>query len=266
MSITTQRIGSRPPVIGISASVREVNTFPFHGISQRYVQNVIDLGGLPVIVPAYGSAIDPSWMLERLDGLLLTGCPSNIHPRRYGGPESVPGTLHDPDRDATTLPLIRHAVAEGVPLLAICRGCQELNVAFGGALHQRLWEVPGKLDHRADRTRPMAERMADRHGIALSPGGLLRDLMAGAAEHPVNSLHAQGLDRLGAGLVVEATAPDGVIEAIRVERASGFALGVQWHAEGSWPVANALNVAVFQAFADAARAHAGRSRSRLAAE
>ncbi|MFN0114939.1 MAG: gamma-glutamyl-gamma-aminobutyrate hydrolase family protein [Paracoccaceae bacterium] len=261
-----QRKNARPPVIGISASVREVNTFPFHGISQRYVQNVIDLGGLPVIVPAYGTAIDPSWMLDRLDGLLLTGCPSNIHPKRYGGPESVPGTLHDPDRDATTLPLIRHAVEQGVPLLAICRGCQELNVAFGGTLHQRLWEVPGRLDHRADRTRPIPERLADRHPVTLSPGGYLRGLIGGLAEHPVNSLHAQGVDRLGEGLEVEALAPDGTVEAIRVAGAVGFALGVQWHAEGSWPAPNALNVAVFHAFAEAATAHAGRAGRRAAAE
>ncbi|HVH83507.1 MAG TPA: gamma-glutamyl-gamma-aminobutyrate hydrolase family protein, partial [Steroidobacteraceae bacterium] len=163
---------------------------------------------------------------------------------------SAPGTLHDPARDATTLPLIRHAVDSGVPVLGICRGFQEMNVAFGGTLHQRLHEVPGLLDHRDDESQPLEVQYGPAHDVTLEPGGVLRSLADGDRIR-VNSLHSQGIERLGAPLAVEARAPDGVIEAFRVRAAASFALAVQWHPE--WQVmTNPFSRVLFAAFGKAA--------------
>ena len=175
-------------------------------------------------------------------------------PHHYAGPPSVPGTLHDPARDATTLPLIRAAVERGVPVLGICRGFQEVNVAFGGSLHQRVHEVPGYLDHRDDERQPLEVQYGPAHDVTLEPNGLLSRL-AGAERVRVNSLHWQGIERLGPGLQVEARAPDGLIEAFRVAQAPSFALAVQWHPE--WQVmSNAFSRALFAAFGAACRARA----------
>jgi putative glutamine amidotransferase len=203
--------------------------------------------------------MDLAGLVERLDGLLVTGSPSNVEPALYGGPSSVPGTLHDPERDATTLPLIRAALAVGVPVLAICRGIQELNVALGGSLHQRVQELPGKLDHRADHSRPVAEQYAKVHSVDLTPGGLL-ERITGKREIRVNSIHAQAIDRLADGLTVEAVAPDGLIEAVSVDNAPAFALAVQWHPEWRfWECPD--STALFQAFGQAC---AGRAALRHA--
>jgi putative glutamine amidotransferase len=162
--------------------------------------------------------------------------------------------LHDPARDATTLPLIRRAVQAGVPVLGICRGFQEMNVAFGGTLHQRLHEVPGYLDHRDDETQPLEVQYGPAHEVTLEPGGVLRTLTA-SERIRVNSLHSQGIERLGEGLAVEARAPDGVIEAFRVPAARRFALAVQWHPE--WQVmSNPFSRALFATFGDASRERA----------
>jgi putative glutamine amidotransferase len=158
-------------------------------------------------------------------------------------------------RDATTLPLIRRAVEIGVPLFAICRGIQELNVALGGSLHQHVHELPGRRDHRSDKTRPWYERYGPAHTIRLVPGGRLQAILGGAATLEVNSLHGQGIDRPAERLVVEAWAEDGTIEAVTVRDAPGFVIGVQWHPE--WRVAeNPWSLRLFAAFADAARTRA----------
>ena len=195
--------------------------------------------------------------LDNIDGLLLTGSPSNVEPRHYRGTPSAPGTLHDPARDATTLPLIRKAVEAGVPVFGICRGFQEMNVAFGGTLHQKLHELPGKLDHRDDESQPLDVQYGPAHDVTLEPGGVLRTL-AGADRIRVNSLHSQGIDRLGPELAVEARAPDGLIEAFRVRAAERFAVAVQWHPE--WQVmSNPFSQALFAAFG-AASSERARSR------
>lgn len=189
-----------------------------------------------------------------MDGVLLTGSYSNIEPHHYSGAASEEGTLHDPQRDATTLPLIRAAVGRGVPLLGICRGFQEMNVAFGGSLHQAVHQVDGRMDHREPDYEGMEAQYASAHRVQLAPGGMLSAILGGVAEIAVNSLHAQGVDRLGKGLVVEARAPDGLVEAFRVEGAAGFAVAVQWHPE--WRVSeNPQSMALFKAFGDACRAY-----------
>ena len=228
---------------------------PFHLAAEKYARALFDAAdGLPLVIPALGAELRSSELLERLDGVLFTGSLSNVEPHHYAGPPSAPGTLHDPARDATTLPLIRAAVERGVPVLGICRGFQEVNVAFGGSLHQRVHEVPGYLDHRDDPSQPPEIQYGPAHDVMLEPDGLLRGL-AGADHARVNSLHWQGIERLGEGLLVEARAPDGLIEAFRVARAAAFALAVQWHPE--WQVmANPFSRALFGAFGAACRERA----------
>ena len=220
----------------------------------------------PLLIPALGPKIDCGAVLDRLDGLLLTGSPSNVEPYHYGGPPSREGTLHDPDRDATTLPLIREAVRRNMPVLAICRGIQELNVALGGTLHQRIFEMPERFNHKR-RQRPMTipdnERYGPAHSVALTPEGLLARL-AGTNEIMVNSLHGQGIDRPAPDLVVEAVAPDGQIEAVSLPTAR-FVVGVQWHPEYK-PLENPFSRALFVAFAQACHAtSAGTAAKRRAA-
>jgi putative glutamine amidotransferase len=248
--------------VGVSACLKQGENAPYHSVVDRYVEAVrLGAGALPLIVPALGEVGALDALLARLDGLLFTGSPSNVCPSHYGGPPPRPGNLADPRRDATTLPLMRRAIALGVPFLAICRGIQELNVALGGSLHQHLHEVPGRADHRSDKSRPWAERYEPRHAVRLRPGGLLQRLLDGAETVFVNSLHGQGIDRLAPGLAVEAVAEDGTIEAVSVENAAAFALGVQWHPE--WRVLeDPVSRRLFAAFGAAVRA---RQRARAAA-
>jgi putative glutamine amidotransferase len=238
----------RMPLVGIPSCLRTVNERVFHGVNEKYPNAVIDAAGcLPVLIPAVGSKVDVRALLDRLDGLLLTGSPSNVHPSHYGAEPSHPEILHDPERDATTLPLIREAVRRDLPILAICRGIQELNVALGGTLHQRVHEVPGRLNHRSPKDSPDGP-YGPVHSVALTPGGLLVSL-AGAAEVMVNSLHSQGIDCPAAGLRVEAVAPDGQIEAVSLPEAR-FVVGVQWHPEYK-AMDNPFSSALFSAFAEA---------------
>ena len=247
--------GRNVPIIGIPCCLRSINERPFHTVNDRYPQAVIDAaGGLPVLIPAVGPKIDSGAILDRLDGLLITGSPSNVEPHQYGGPPSMEGTLHDPDRDATTLPLIREAVRRDLPVLAICRGIQELNVALGGTLHQRIFEMPERFNHRR-RKGPMTmdERYGPAHSVALAPDGFLARL-AGTTEIMVNSLHGQGIDRAAPRLLVEAVAPDGQIEGVSLPDAR-FVVGVQWHPEYK-PLENPFSRVLFAAFADACHATA----------
>jgi len=246
---------SRLPLIGIPADRRLYGKHYFHMVGEKYIEAIAQgANAVPVLVPALGTEIDLPSLLEACDGLLLTGSPSNVEPHHYGGPASEPGTLHDSNRDATTLPLIPRAVAAGLPVLAICRGFQEMNVAYGGTLNPRLHEVPGNLDHRDDESMPLEVQYAPVHGVRLEPGGQLEKI-AGADQLQVNSLHSQGVQKLGRDLAVEARAPDGVIEAFRVADAPAFALGLQWHPE--WQFAkDPFSRALFAAFGAASRQRA----------
>ncbi|MFP6744074.1 MAG: gamma-glutamyl-gamma-aminobutyrate hydrolase family protein [Alphaproteobacteria bacterium] len=252
------------PLIGIPSCVRHVDIHPFHVVGEKYVNAVAHAAhALPVFIPAFGRGqdleplddhIDLDDLIGRLDGLFLTGSPSNVEPHHYDGPASRSGTHHDAQRDDTTLPLIRAAVDAGLPLFAVCRGIQEVNVAFGGTLHQLVQEVPGMIDHRADTAREREVQYGPAHAVSLIPGGVLAGL-AGTIEVTVNSLHSQAIDRLGHGLMAEAEAPDGLIEAVSVDHARAFAVAVQWHPE--WRVMdNPFSLAMFQAFGDATRARA----------
>jgi putative glutamine amidotransferase len=247
-------MSDRPPLIGVPACMVQRDGFGYHQVADKYVDSVIDgAGGLPLLIPAVGPRLDFDSLFAGLDGLLITGSPSNVEPHHYGGRAPRPDSPRDPARDATTLPLIRRALDLAVPLLAICRGLQELNVALGGTLHQEVHELPGRADHRSDKTVPPSERYAPVHPVRLVPDGRLQCLLAGAATIQVNSLHAQGIDRLAGRLQVEAIAPDGTIEAVSVPDARGFALAVQWHPE--WRVLeNPTSRRLFAAFGAACRA------------
>ena len=246
-------MSARRPLIGIPADRRMLGPQPYHLAGEKYVTAALDAAGaIPVSVPALGRELQDESLLASLHGLLFTGSPSNVEPHRYSGEPSEAGTLHDPHRDETTLPLIPRAVAAGVPVLGICRGFQEFNVAFGGTLWQKLQEVPGFLDHREQPELPLESQYAPAHEISLTPGGLLQRLAGGASSVRVNSLHSQGVRELGQGLSVEARASDGVIEAFRVSAAQQFALAVQWHPE--WQVMNnEFSKALFAEFGAACR-------------
>ncbi|MBD9367770.1 gamma-glutamyl-gamma-aminobutyrate hydrolase family protein [Xanthomonas sp. XNM01] len=245
-----------PPLVGLPTDRKQIGPHPFLAAGEKYVRAAIDGAGVtPVLLPALLPSLDARQWLTRIDGLMLTGAYSNIEPHHYGTESSWEGNLHDPARDATTLGLIPDAIALGLPILAICRGFQEVNVALGGSLHQKLHEVPGLSDHRERPEDPLETQYAPVQDIALADGGLLAAI-AGGTHAKVNSLHGQGVARLAAGLQVEATAPDGVIEAFRGS-GPGFLLGVQWHPE--WQVTrDPFYLGIFRAFGDACRQYAAR--------
>jgi putative glutamine amidotransferase len=247
------------PVIGIPADSRRIGALDFQLVGEKYITAVLDgAGGYPMLIPSLADRLSFDNIIDRVDGVLLTGNQSNVEPRHYGGGDSEEGTLHDPKRDAMTLPLIRVLVEAGVPVFGICRGFQEMNVAYGGTLHQKVHEVEGHHDHREPDDAPEEVQYGPSHDVRFTPDGLLAAL-SGADRARVNSLHWQGVDRLGEGLVVEARAADGLIEAFRVADAPAFALAVQWHPE--WQVTNnPLSMALFKTFGDACRERANKRR------
>ncbi|HUB97338.1 MAG TPA: gamma-glutamyl-gamma-aminobutyrate hydrolase family protein [Stellaceae bacterium] len=242
-----------PPVIGIICCVRTDGDHTLHSVSEKYVTAAVDaVGALPVLIPALGGRIEADEMVARLDGLIIPGSRSNVEPRHYDGEPLPDDMVLDPARDSMSLPLLRAAVCADVAVLAICRGIQELNVALGGSLHPRLQEVPGRLDHRAPKGTVDVRYAYGAHPVALTPGGLFHRLNNGVPTLVVNSLHQQGIDRLAPGLEIEATAPDGQIEAVRHARAR-FIVGVQWHPE--WLHADEpFSRALFAAFSEGCRA------------
>jgi putative glutamine amidotransferase len=242
------------PLVGVSCCSLEFGVFgmPKHAASDTYIRATDHiLGAVPVLIPANGDKADIETLLLRLDGIILTGSRSNVHPSLYGGPPHAEGTSEDLMRDNVTLPLIRAAVAHGVPLLAICRGFQEMNAALGGTLHQRLQDLPGRIDHSTPMQPSARVRQGKAHTVRLTPGGWLHRL-AGTPEIAVNSLHNQGVNRLAPRLVADGIAPDGTIEAVHVADSPGFAVGVQWHPEYDWET-DAVSRGIFELFGKALR-------------
>lgn len=249
----------RPSVL-LPTCQRLLEGHVFHAVGRKYVEAVRLAGCLPLLTPATeADALDE--LIALADGLLLTGSPSNVHPRHFGEDVMDDSLPLDPDRDALTLALIPRAVAQGVPVFAICRGAQELNVALGGSLHQAVHQVPGLHDHREDESLPVEAQYGTlAHGVNVEPGGVLERVL-GLRTFEVNSLHGQGVRSLGPGLRVEATAPDGLVEAFSLPSAAAFTLGVQWHPE--WLAAsNEVSLRLFAAFGQACRE---RQQRRLAA-
>lgn len=247
------------PVVGVPADRRIVDPHPFHMVGEKYLHALIEgSNALPFIIPALGDSLEIDTILEHVDGLMLTGSPSNVEPHHYSGEPSEPGTLHDPNRDALTLPLAKRAFEMGVPVLALCRGHQELNVVLGGTLHQKVHEVAGLNNHREDPDDPLDVQYGPSHSVNLVEGGMLHGL-AGTTTVRVNSLHSQGVAKLANGVSVEAVSDDGLIEAFVVDSVPGFALSIQWHPE--WQFAqNELSIAIFKAFGDACRQYAAKKQ------
>ena len=244
-------------IIGVPACSKQVHGELQHATPARFSNALMGvLGAVSVLLPPHGPAMLA--VLDRLDGLLLSGSPSNVHPDRYEGGDSLTPGKHDPARDATTLPLIRAAIGRGMPVLAICRGVQELNVAMGGTLHQQVHALDGRADHRAG-SGDIDHQFRFKHTVRAC--GQLAAIL-GAETVMVNSLHEQAIDRPAPGLAVEAVAEDGTIEAVRVLDAPGFAIGVQFHPE--WHFAtDAASRAIFEAFGAACEAYrAGPVRAR----
>ncbi|MDI9408692.1 MAG: gamma-glutamyl-gamma-aminobutyrate hydrolase family protein [Candidatus Pacebacteria bacterium] len=227
--------------VGLVCDVNLIGLVTYHCLSEKYLYAVaMGAGATPVIIPALvqpshqGQPVyQPNLMewLDDLDGVMFTGSPSMVEPSIYGCGVEREDTLLDRQRDAVSLPLIRAAIERGIPLLAICRGFQELNVALGGTLHQQIQNLPGKIDHRSYEKPNLDELYSPTHYVNLVPGGAVAK-MAGVEKMFVNSVHWQGVDQLAPGLTVEAScADDGIIEAVRVTNAKAFALGFQWHPE-----------------------------------
>jgi len=245
--------GNRP-LVGVISDRRMQGQHPFHMVGEKYLRAVADAAdSYPVGLPSLSDGFDVLDILDRLDGLFLTGSPSNVEPRHYLGDPSEPGTWHDPERDLAALALIPAAIRVGMPLLAICRGFQEMNVAFGGSLHQRVHEQPGYGIHKENPDDLLDVQYRPVHRVRFTAGGLLERITS-KGDAMVNSLHAQGVDRLGSELQVEAVADDGLVEGFTVRGAPGFILAVQWHPE--WKVLeDPVSTAIFQASGDACRAY-----------
>ena len=252
------------PVIGFVCDVTAISGHVAHLVFQKYIHAVaVGADALPILLPGLLADIDGrpdprgidfAEILNLVDGIFLPGSPSNVAPALYGRPPEDQVPPADPQRDALAIGLIRAAFAAGVPMLGVCRGCQEMNVAFGGSLHPQLHAVStGALDHRYDKSLALEAQYAPAHEVALEPGGLFAQWAEGAAQWRVNSLHEQGVDRLAPGLVVEARAPDGVVEAFRHAGAQAFTAAVQWHPEWRFG-GDALSSAIFREFGIAARA------------
>lgn len=255
----------RRPVVGVIGSAYRIeNRFATQLVGERNLRAVADVAGaLPLMFAGSPDITDIGALLDAVDGVVLTGARANVHPKHF---RAEPDSRHEPydlHRDDMALALSEACVARGVPLFGICRGLQEMNVAFGGSLHPEIRDLPGRMNHRMPRLESGEIHpdpkviFADRHDVRLVPDGVFAKLL-GRETIRVNSLHGQGILEPGERVVVEGVAEDGTIEAIRIADAPGFALGVQWHAEYD-PQRNPINRALFQAFGEALLAYQRRA-------
>jgi putative glutamine amidotransferase len=243
------------PLVGLPADTYENSGFLFHSLGDKYVRALAEVSHvLPIMIPSMIDVLNLDSLLNHFDGVLMTGAVSNVHPPHYGEKATADHEPYDHNRDGTTLKLIRAVIDRGIPLFCICRGFQELNVAMGGSLETELQRGEGRLDHRAAKSEDIDVRYGPSHKVNITKGGMLERLI-GKSETMVNSIHRQGIKAVGEHLNIEATAPDGVIEAISVKGASTFAFATQWHPEFK-ASQNPDSVKLFNAFGDAVRAHA----------
>ncbi len=246
-------MADRKPLIGITGDFIKVRDIMPASAAYEVYSRAVNNGakGLPWIIPPLGKELDLDAIVDRLDGIVFTGARSNVQPYHYEGGAAPENNPEDPARDSTTLPMIPKILEKGVPMLCICRGMQELNVALGGTLHQEIHKVPEKNDHRAEDHLTPDEKFAPAHHVRIEPGGLLSKLAPGN-EFKVNSVHGQGIDRLSPRLNVEARADDGIVESVSVIGSKSFALGVQWHPEWDF-MKHPLYHAIWDAFGMACR-------------
>src|SRR4051812_28829717 len=249
------------PVIGLPADVQRVGDQNRHTIDFVPVNAVVDvLNASPLIIPSVGERVLED-VVDRLDGLLVAGGLSNVHPSLYGRALEPQDEPFDPARDATALPLIRLGIAAGVPILMLCRGFQELNVAFGGTLRTEPEGLPTPKKHGNPKPGSSEdEQYKIRQNLNIVPGGELDRILRAGRVH-VNSVHSQLVDQLGEGLVVEATADDGTVEAVSVRDAKAFALACVFHPD-YWAGSDAPSNAIFRAFGEAVQKYASARRER----
>ncbi|MGO4437005.1 gamma-glutamyl-gamma-aminobutyrate hydrolase family protein [Rhizobium sp. RAF56] len=243
------------PIIAIPADIRAFDGTHWHAVQHQYIRATLKAAGLmALIVPAMEEGYDADAILDRVDGLLVSGSATNVHPSLYGADATEADGPFDPARDAVSLPLIRRALDRGIPTFAICRGIQELNVALGGSLASEIQDQPGVWDHRKPANVDRDSMYAIRQGVFIREGSCLADIV-GPGELQVNSLHRQAIAKTAPRLQVEATAEDGTIEGVSVIDAKAFAVGVQWHPE-YWAETDSPSRRLFEAFGDAVRDYA----------
>lgn len=240
------------PWVAVPADRKMIGPHPFQSVGEKYLRALRHGAEVePLIVPGLVDATEIDPWLDRVDGVFLTGSHSNLEPHHYGASRVDDNFLYDPPRDQLSLAIVRAAVARRIPLFAVCRGLQEVNVAFGGSILQKVHEQSGHFDHREDSSQPLDQQYAPSHSVRLRPGSRVQ-LAAGADSVMVNSLHGQGIDRLGQHLLADAWAEDGLIEALSLDRPDQYLLAVQWHPE--WKVSeNPFYLALFEQFGAACR-------------
>jgi putative glutamine amidotransferase len=244
------------PIVALPADIREFEGAVWHATPNQYVKAALKVADvMTFIIPAFEEGNDTDAILDRVDGLLVSGSATNVHPSLYGQAATDADGPFDIARDSTSLPLIRRAIDRGIPLLAICRGIQELNVALGGTLATEIQDQPGAWDHRKPEAVERDHAYAIRQPVFIQEGSCIARHLGLAGEVQINSLHRQAIARTAPRLKVEATAQDGTIEAVSVIDAKGFAIGVQWHPE-YWAETDAPSRALFEAFGRAVRDYA----------
>ncbi|MGE4612048.1 MAG: gamma-glutamyl-gamma-aminobutyrate hydrolase family protein [Paracoccaceae bacterium] len=243
----------RRPVVGIIGNAHEVaSQYIVQGVGMMNLEAVSSVSNaVPVIIPALPSLGSVQEVISLCDGFVFTGGRPNVHPKHYGEEATEAHGQFDLDRDALTLPLIRACVAKSIPILGICRGFQEFNVAFGGTLHPEIRDIPGRINHRMPPDGTIEEKFEHSHTVQLTQGGVFAKLF-GSDEILVNSLHGQGICQPGDRVVIEGRAPDNTPEAINIDGAENFALAVQWHPE--WNAEHdEVSRPLFEAFGKALR-------------
>ena len=260
------KLPAKAPIIGVPMCVKSIEGQNIHWVGDKYLRAITEVAqGYPLSFPALGEIIHLDDILDRLDGLMFTGSASNVAVHHYKGDPDRPESPQDPGRDGITLPLIRRAVEREMPILCICRGMQELNVALGGTLHTQIHTKPDHLDHRSLENVPFEEKYAPRHEVNFTEDGKFAKLLA-KKKTMINSLHWQAMEKLSPRLMVEGRAPDGVIEAVSIKDYVNFGLATQWHPEFK-ASENPDSVKLFQAFGNACRQYAvEKNMSKQAAE
>lgn len=243
----------RRPIVGIIGNHQMLgDDYPVQAVGVMNIDAVSQVtGAVPLIIPAMAAEATVEELTNICDGFVFTGGRPNVHPSHYGHEETEAHGAFDMDRDSLTLPLIRHCVEIGKPILGICRGFQEFNVAFGGTLHPEIRDIPGRINHRMPPEGTIDEKFEDRHTVELTYGGIFAEIL-GSVEVCVNSLHGQGICEPAERVEIEGRAEDGTIEAIYIKDAKAFALAVQWHPEYN-ASQNEVSRPLFQAFGDAMR-------------
>ncbi|PVA11324.1 gamma-glutamyl-gamma-aminobutyrate hydrolase [Pelagivirga sediminicola] len=243
----------RRPILGIIGNQYVIeDRYPVHAVGRMNLDAAAHVaGGMPYVIAADPALVSVEELMEVCDGFILTGGRANVHPDTYGELPTEAHGAFDPARDAITLPLVRACVEAGQPILGLCRGFQEINVAMGGTLYPEIRDLPGRDNHRMPPDGTLEEQFALRHAVTFDEGGVFHRLM-GTRQVMTNTLHGQGIKTPGARIVIEGHAPDGTAEAIHVSGAPGFALAVQWHPE--WNAAHdPVSRPLFEAFGIAAR-------------